>query len=169
MDLFAATPPLECKKMLFSMAVTEGIGYQRGKRNQGKVLDFIDVRRAYFHAPARRDVQIELPEEDWEEGMCGKLDKSMYGTRDAAQNWEEEYSEFMLSIGFRRGLASPCVFYHQASQRRDNRSDSASGIISFTASLGDATADANDTGTIGRQERALCFFLWHRSWLVGLR
>ena len=25
-DLFAATPPLEAKKMLFSMAVTEGIG-----------------------------------------------------------------------------------------------------------------------------------------------
>ena len=26
-DLFAATPPLEAKKLLFSMAVTEGIGY----------------------------------------------------------------------------------------------------------------------------------------------
>ena len=31
-DLFAATPPLEAKKMIFSMAVTEGIGYLQGHR-----------------------------------------------------------------------------------------------------------------------------------------
>ena len=54
-------------------------------------MDFIDVRRAYFHADAIRDVYIKLPPEDDEPGMCGKLTKSMYGTRDAAQNWEYEY------------------------------------------------------------------------------
>ena len=66
-------------------------------------MDFIDVRRAYFHARARRDVYVELPEEDKEPGMCGKLQKSMYGTRDAAQNWEDCYVEFITSLGFRRG------------------------------------------------------------------
>ena len=34
-DLFAATPPLEAKKVLMSMAVTEKIGYMAGKRKQG--------------------------------------------------------------------------------------------------------------------------------------
>ena len=52
-DLFAATPPLEAKKILFSLAVTEGIGYQCGNKEKGQKIDFIDVRRAYFHAPAR--------------------------------------------------------------------------------------------------------------------
>ena len=42
----------------------------------------------------------------------------MYGTRDAAQNWEEEYVNFMLEIGFRRGIISPCVFYHPSYQIR---------------------------------------------------
>ena len=51
-------------------------------------LDFIDVRRAYFYADATREIYIELPKEDYEEGKVGKLRKSMYGTRDAAQNWE---------------------------------------------------------------------------------
>ena len=32
-DLFAATPPLEAKKLFFSFAVTEGIGNQIGKEN----------------------------------------------------------------------------------------------------------------------------------------
>ena len=73
-------------------------------------LEFIDVRRAYLQAGARRDVYVELPEEDYEEGMCGKLVKSMYGARDAAQNWEEEYSNFMEELGFQRGIGSLCVF-----------------------------------------------------------
>ena len=98
-DLFAATPPLEAKKILFSLAVTEGIGFEAGKKEQGMKLDFIDVRRAYFHAKAIRRVFVELPDEDWEEGKCGELDKSMYGTRDAAHNWEEAYSEMMETNG----------------------------------------------------------------------
>ena len=97
-DLFAATPPLEAKKMLFSLAMTKGVGYHSNKKG-GMKIDFIDVRRAYFHAKCRRDVYIRLPEEDHQEGMCGKLGMSMYGTRDAAQNWEEEYMEFLTSIG----------------------------------------------------------------------
>ena len=36
----------------------------------------------------------------------------MYGTRDAAANWEEEYSFFLSELGFVKGVASPCVFYH---------------------------------------------------------
>ena len=49
-------------------------------------LDFIDVRRAYFHARSKRRVFIKLPDEDAEEGYCGELEKSMYGTRDAAHH-----------------------------------------------------------------------------------
>jgi hypothetical protein len=33
--LFVATPPLEALKLLISMAMTEGIGYQRGKGETG--------------------------------------------------------------------------------------------------------------------------------------
>ena len=76
-------------------------------------IEFIDVRRAYFQANAIREVYVELPEEDYEEGMCGKLIRAMYGTRDAAQNWEHAYNEFMENCGFKRGIASPCVYWHQ--------------------------------------------------------
>ena len=59
-DLFAATPPLEAKKALFSMAVTENIGWT-GDRKKGMKLDFLDVRRAYFYAKAKRTVYVQLP------------------------------------------------------------------------------------------------------------
>ena len=112
-DLFAATPPLEAKKLLLSLAVTEGIGYVQGQKEQGMKIDLIDVRRAYFHAKARRRVFVRLPEEDKEEGKVGLLAKAMYGTRDAAQNWEYEYIDFMEQIGFGRSRATPCMFLHK--------------------------------------------------------
>ncbi len=55
---------------------------------------------------------MELTKEDHGEGKCGLLKKSMYGTRDAAQNWELEYTEMMTEAGFRQGSHSVCVFYH---------------------------------------------------------
>lgn len=71
-NIFAATPPLEAHKLLFSMAVTEGVGFEAGKREKGMKLSFIDVRRAYFYAKAKRDIYRKLPPEGQEEGMCGK-------------------------------------------------------------------------------------------------
>jgi hypothetical protein len=86
-DLFAATLPLEAKKALFVAAVTEGIGFRKYRRQEGMKLDFIDVRRAYFYAAALREVYVELPQEDIEEGKCGKLNRAMYGTRDEANSF----------------------------------------------------------------------------------
>ena len=74
-------------------------------------IEIIDIRRAYYHANAIREIYIDLPEGDEEEGMCGILNKSLQGTRDAAQNWEYAYVEAMEEIGFKRGMATPCAFY----------------------------------------------------------
>ena len=75
-------------------------------------IDFIDISRAFFHAEALRKVYITLPEEDSEEGMCGLLLKSLYGTRDAAQNWGDTYMNWMIHIGFERGKSRPCTSWH---------------------------------------------------------
>ena len=73
-----------------------------------------DVSGAFFCAPARRQVFVELPPEDPDHGKkIGELNCSMYGTRDAAQNWGETCAEAMIKAGFERGRASPCVFYHK--------------------------------------------------------
>ena len=48
LDLFAATPPLEAKKLQFSRAATS----RGNRRHLGEnKLSFIDINRAYFHAP----------------------------------------------------------------------------------------------------------------------
>ena len=111
-EMFAATPPLEAKKCLFSMCTTQ---FARGRcsnfHGKNKLL-FIDVSRAYFYAPSRRPVYVKLPDEDDEPGMCGRLNVSMYGTQDAAANWEHKYASHLIENGFKRGKASPCAFWN---------------------------------------------------------
>ena len=41
---------------------------------------------------------------------CGELLQSMYGMRDAAANWEAEYTRLLEKSGYIRGKASPCHF-----------------------------------------------------------
>ena len=60
----------------------------------------IDVSRAYFHAKAQKLVLIRLPVENRmgaDGGKIGLLQKSMYGTRDAASNWERDLQEHIKS------------------------------------------------------------------------
>ncbi len=74
---------------------------------------YADVSRAYFYAKAIRPVYVKLPDEDTgpdDEGKCGKLMMSMYGTRDAAQNRSMEYSATLVKDGYVQGKANPCLF-----------------------------------------------------------
>ena len=75
----------------------------------------IGVSRAYFYAESIRPVFIELPKEDrlpGDEGMVGRLNQSLYGTRDAAQHWSIEYTQTLRAAGLIVGQASPCNFRH---------------------------------------------------------
>ena len=78
---------------------------------------FNDVARAYFEAPVKRDICIELPEEDWvpdnvSKDLVGRLNKSLYGTRDAAANFQDEVNMSMEGIGFKSRKYNPCTFWH---------------------------------------------------------
>jgi hypothetical protein len=84
----------------------------------GLCLDFIGVVRAFFHAKARRTVRVDSPEEDHQDGMRRRLKKAMYGTRDAAQSWELEYSEMMIEAGCKQGSHSACAPYHKEKDAR---------------------------------------------------
>ena len=106
-DFFAATQPLEALKIILSMTSC---------CNNGEVVMINDISRACFHAKAKREVCVQLPNEDTapsKDPMCGKFNYSMYGTRDAAHNWHEEYSKRFIENGFEQGKATPCISYHR--------------------------------------------------------
>ena len=85
------------------------------------VFFFIDVKRPHFCVPCRRTICVEIPPEDQENGedMVGLLKQNLYGTRDAASNWEAEVQRVMSDVlKFEVGRASPCNFYHEQRQWR---------------------------------------------------
>ena len=75
LDLLAGTPPLETMKLIVAMCAA-------GQSSKDPMrLATIDIKRAYFYAPARREVFIEITDEDKEpgdEGKLGKLSLSLY-------------------------------------------------------------------------------------------
>lgn len=104
-DPFAAAPPLEARKTI--LLTTAGC-------NTGEVTMINDISRAFVHAKRQGEVFVQFPSEDvmpGERRMCGRLGYTIYGTRGAAQNWFEEYSQMSSDIGCKPGLATPCVLY----------------------------------------------------------
>ena len=59
--LFAATPPLEALRLILSWAAT-GVGIAPSSDvGPRKSILIADVSRAFFEAPAKRDICVELP------------------------------------------------------------------------------------------------------------
>ena len=56
--------------MLLSLAANEGVGHEYGMNDHGMKLDFVDTRKAFFHASTRGVIWPELPKEDAAEGHC---------------------------------------------------------------------------------------------------
>ena len=94
-DIFAGTPPLMAAKMLISEAATIYPGMPKTS------LMVLDVRRAFLYGKARRSIYVKLPPEDGQGkggAVMAKLERSIYGTRDAPQIWQEELMEKLKAI-----------------------------------------------------------------------
>ncbi len=118
---FAPAPPLEALRLVLSLAMTCIGDHQPDWDPESPTrtqVSFVDITRAYFNAAVDRSAApcfVDLPKEDADsETMCGELLRHMYGTRMAADGWQEEYSTFLISLGFLHGTSCPNVFYHRA-------------------------------------------------------
>ena len=94
--IFSATLPLETLRILLSVACQEDVF-----RVGDPILISIEgVSRAHY-TDAVRDVYVRLPDEDpkaKQPGVCGKVQKTMNGSLDAAQRWEEHYAQVLDEV-----------------------------------------------------------------------
>ena len=77
----------------------------------------LDIKKAFLYGNMSRNVYIELPAEDpMSEGrhLVGKLDKAIYGTRDAPAEWQGELERTMIKLGFRPVVPTPCLYSHSS-------------------------------------------------------
>ena len=106
--LFAGTLPLVSIRILLSLLAMR---VTAEKDIEGMV---IDVKGAFLYGRTKRSVYIWLPKEDkmGEQGFMGKLERAMYGTRDAPQVWQEEVRKTMDQLGFKECVAQPGIYVH---------------------------------------------------------
>ena len=117
---FAPAPPVESLRTVLSMAVTS-MGTHRPSLDPSSPtrsqLSFADVSRAYFNAriDPKEPCYVDLPSELGDDGSnCGLLMRHMYGTRRAADGWQEEYFTMLVQeLGVLQGGSSPNLFYHR--------------------------------------------------------
>ena len=103
-SFYAATPPLEAKRLLFSEFASRC-------KNEDLQISFVDVCKAYFYGVPERTIYVRLPPEvGLGKQVVGKLVRCMYGTRDAGAIWETCYTTCLTGLGFIQGTASPCCF-----------------------------------------------------------
>ena len=112
-DLFAAMPPPEAKKTLFSKAVANDEPCRRGGDERLKLM-FVDVRKAHLngHLEDHENAFVAFPAERGERGRCVRLKRWLYGMRPAAAAWEADYAAKLRDIGFMQGRAAPTVFFN---------------------------------------------------------
>jgi len=116
-DFFAAMPPLSSFKLLLTLAMVDRFYGADGtfrSRTDPWYLMFIDMKRAHFVSDTTRELYIELPDEVKRPGedKVGRLLRSLYGTRDAAANWEKTIRKVMENLGFVCAMGPPCNFLH---------------------------------------------------------
>jgi hypothetical protein len=117
-ELFSAMPPWEAIKALMSLLVSDGLETENDEELE---LGIFDISRAHFMPKAKRELYIEIPAEDLspEDGdVVGRLNRNMYGFRDASSGWQEDWQELLRSEGYDVGTANPALFLNSARHSR---------------------------------------------------
>ena len=73
----------------------------------------LDIKRAFLHGIATRTLYVKLPAEESENGKyVGRLNNTLYGTRDAPVAWLRAVREDMEAMGFLECKVTTGVFVH---------------------------------------------------------
>ena len=81
---------------------------------QGHLMHQFDVKTVFLHSPIEEEVYLEQPQEFVKQGSDGdklvcRLNKSIYGLKQAANNCYKELANFLLRQGFTRSRNDHCL------------------------------------------------------------
>lgn len=79
-------------------------------------LEQMDVITAFLNGELDEDIYVEIPdglginETIPEQKLVLKLKKALYGLKQSPRLWNKTIDEFMISIGFGKSTADPCIY-----------------------------------------------------------
>ena len=99
----------------------------------------LDIETAYLNADVKEDIYMRcIPGYHIPANCVLKLNKSLYGLKQAGKNWHDHVSQFLLDIGMTRSSIDPCLFLF-------HRSDGKIALLSIYVDDILITGDATET------------------------
>lgn len=109
-EVFAPVSRLETIRLLVSIAAAKGWE-----------VHHLDVKTAFLHGELKETVYVTQPEGfevKGSEGKVYKLNKALYGLRQAPRAWNHKLNAILLELGFRKCTKEPSVYRKNVSDQR---------------------------------------------------
>jgi hypothetical protein len=111
-ETFAPTLRHDSLRFLLSMAAQNNF-----------VVQHLDVQTAFLNGELQEEIFMEVPEalaEDLKidrKKVVLKLNKSIYGLKQASRVWNEKFSSTIKAMGYQQSKADPCIFFKFADKK----------------------------------------------------
>jgi hypothetical protein len=103
-ETFAAVALMKSFRILMAYAV--GCGWEMSQ---------LDVNNAFLYSEVAEDIYMAFPPGyAGPPGMCLKLNKSIYGLKQAGRNWGLSFTAALVKLGFKQLLSDTCVYQHKS-------------------------------------------------------
>ncbi len=97
----------------------------------------IDVDAAFLNATLSTDIYMQLPPGfENEESQYVKLNKSIYGLREASSLWFNKFTNILKEFGFTPAISDPCLFIKRENNYNKNNNNN---DIDSTTNLSNTT------------------------------
>ena len=77
-------------------------------------LEQLDVKTTFLHGELEEEIYMLQPEDFAEignENLVCKLNKSLYGLKQASRCWYKRFDSFIISLGYNRPSSNHCTYY----------------------------------------------------------
>ncbi|KAE8713996.1 hypothetical protein F3Y22_tig00110202pilonHSYRG00134 [Hibiscus syriacus] len=80
-------------------------------------LEQLDVKTAFLHGNLEEEIYMLQPEgfeEDEKKNLVCRLNKSLYGLKQASRCWYKRFDSFIMCLGYNRLNADPCAYFKRS-------------------------------------------------------
>ena len=77
-------------------------------------LEQLDVKTVFLHGELEEEIymlQLESFAETGKKNLVCRLNKSLYGLRQASRRWYKRFNSFIMSLGYNRLSSDHCAYY----------------------------------------------------------
>lgn len=78
---------------------------------EGMTVHHMDVKTAFLNGELSEEIYMVQPEGyDKQNGLVCRLNRSLYGLKQASRSWNERFHQFMEKLNFKRSDNDPCLY-----------------------------------------------------------